>query len=79
MMQSATAQQRASNDRQLADLLDLLDALHSAASEGDVQAVTALDRPALVALLRELIYTAEETLDELHARPILRLLDKPSA
>lgn len=73
------------NDRQLADLLDTLDRLHSAASEATLDSVTALDRRELVAVLREVVYTAQETLDEIDrqtestAQPYLRVLEPPAS
>jgi gluconate kinase len=53
------------NDAQLAGLSQYLDELHSAASEGHLQALTPLTHDELVGWLQELIYTAEETIDEI--------------
>lgn len=72
------------NDRRLGDLLELLDQLHSAASEDDLKAITALTTQELLALLREIAYTAQETIDEVErnisaSEFVLRLVEKPSA
>jgi ferric-dicitrate binding protein FerR (iron transport regulator) len=70
------------NDQQLAELFEALDQLHSAASEGRLSAETTLNEREMVAWLQELIYTAQQTIDEIeanqprHARVFLRLLEK---
>ena len=71
-------------DQQLADLYDALDQLHSAASEGQLHTVTTLSRRELIGWLRDVIYTAEETIREIDAhsaRPgvVLRLVEKAPA
>ncbi len=78
-------QETAPNENRLADLLELLDSLHNAASEGELERQTGMTRRELVGLLQECIYTAGETIAELdrHAmkqgtRPVLRVLDKPA-
>lgn len=53
------------NDVRLDSLGALLDELHSAASEGQLPTVTPLSNTELVSWLRELIYTAEETIVEI--------------
>jgi DNA-binding response OmpR family regulator len=65
----------------LEDVLETLDELHTLASEGDAQTSTGMTRRELVSLLREMVFTAEETIRELQAQssaqtPILRLVDK---
>jgi len=68
------------NDARLAGLSQYLDELHSAASEGQLQAVTPLSDEELVGWLQEMIYTANETLVEMEQRktqqaaPHLRLV-----
>lgn len=57
------------NDARLAGLSQYLDELHSAASEGQLQAVTPLSDAELVGWLQEMIYTATETIQEIEQRP----------
>jgi hypothetical protein len=72
-------------DQQLADLFEVLDQLHSAASEGRLSAETTLSEREMVAWLHELIYTAQQTIEEIEAnqpqrtRVFLRLLEKSSS
>jgi len=69
-------------DARLFDLIDVLDQLHSAASEGYVHKLTTLDTPELLEVLHELVYTAQETISELEAdqladaKPSLRVLPR---
>lgn len=65
----------------LYDVLDLLDELHSAASDGDAEQATSMEPDELVNLLRDMIYTAQQTIDEVESRrvvrkPILHLLPR---
>jgi hypothetical protein len=53
------------SDARLDEVLEVLDELHTAASEGQLPAMTPLNRRELIALLRELVYTAEETIAEI--------------
>jgi hypothetical protein len=68
------------NDMRLAGLFQTLDELHNAASEGALQSVTPLSNAELLGWLQELIYTAEETIQEIRqhetkpATPQLRLV-----
>jgi hypothetical protein len=55
------------NEARLSHLLDALDELHSAASEGDIHSVTPLSNAELTGWLRDVIYTARETLAEIEA------------
>ena len=48
-------------DNRLADMYDVLDQLHSAASEGQWQLMTTMSKRELLSLLNDLIYTAQET------------------
>lgn len=52
----------------LPDVLDLLDQLHTAASEGSLPRATTLSQDEVVSLLKELIFVAQETLDEIGAQ-----------
>jgi hypothetical protein len=53
------------NDARLESLGTMLDELHTAASEGSLQGLTPLNPTELVSWLRELIYTAQETIVEI--------------
>jgi phage tail tape-measure protein len=53
------------NGDRLGDLLELLDELHSAASENRLQTCTTLPENELLDLLKEVIYTAQETIEEI--------------
>jgi hypothetical protein len=66
---------------QLYRLMDMLDELHSAAEEGRAADFAGLTEAEIAATLREIIYTAQETLHEIHSHkvaqmPALRLVDK---
>ena len=67
------------SDARLAGLSQYLDELHSAASEGELQALTPLSDEELKGWLQEMIYTASETLVEIEQHktqyaPHLRLV-----
>jgi hypothetical protein len=69
------------NRPDLYDLLETLDQLHSQASEGEATHATGMNRNELVALLQDIVYTAQETLQELSnhetpRKPILRIVEK---
>ncbi len=68
-------------DVRLRDLMDALDELHTAASDGTLDQTTPLNEAELLGWLREVVYTAQETINEIeqrsHCAPILRLLDTP--
>ena len=72
-------------DARIRDLYDVLDTLHSAASDGALPAVTSMSTAELVDWLREIIYTAQETIAEVERtadrrpEPYLRVLDKPAS
>ncbi|MBE2182273.1 MAG: hypothetical protein IAE89_02495 [Anaerolineae bacterium] len=53
------------NDARMGSLMDTLDELHSAASEGRLQQVTTLTNAELIGWLYELVYTATETMAEI--------------
>jgi hypothetical protein len=69
-------------DAGLAAVFEVFDDLHNAASEGELQDVTGLDNRELVGWLRELVFTAQETISEIEKRsargtrqePLLRLV-----
>jgi hypothetical protein len=54
-------------EARLAALLEALDDLHNAASEGSTAEATTLSPQDLREWLKDVIYTAQETLDELDA------------
>lgn len=49
----------------LGDLLEILDDLHTAASENKLHTFTTINKAELVGLLKDLIFTAQETIDEI--------------
>jgi len=55
------------NTSRLSDLLVALDELHSAASDGNIRAVTPLNNAELTSWLYEVIYTARETMNEIES------------
>ena len=85
MIENAQLLTLLNQDARIRDLYDVLDTLHSAASEGALPAVTAMNTAELVDWLRELIYTAQETIAEIEhtadqrPEPYLRVLDKPAS
>lgn len=71
------------NDARLSALFDALDELHSAASDGNLHAVTTLSNAEMIAWLRDLMYTAQEAIEEIQAQNVdaaegLRLVRKLS-
>jgi hypothetical protein len=68
----------------IGDLYEMLDTLHSVASEGQLQTFTTLNEQELVDLLRDIVFTAQETISEIEkhhkktrsAQPVLRLVNK---
>ena len=69
-------------DAGLAAVYEVFDDLHEAASEDQLQELTALDKRELLGWLRELVFTAQETISEIENRnarvarqePVLRLV-----
>jgi hypothetical protein len=53
------------NDSRLDNLLETLDELHTAASDGNLPDVTTVGKMELVGWLYELMYTAQETIREI--------------
>jgi hypothetical protein len=71
------------NDARLLALLEALDELHTAASENSLNAACTLSKTELKAWLRDVIYTAQETIGELECQnvaqePVLNLVRKSS-
>jgi hypothetical protein len=67
------------SDARMAAVFEVFDDLHTAASEGQLEALTSLNNRELVGWLRELMFTAQETISEieqgrLHREPIIRLV-----
>jgi hypothetical protein len=63
------------------DMLDLLDELHSAASDNELTEATDMNRKDLVSMLREMVYLAEETINEIEKTkmqkmPVLHLVEQ---
>jgi hypothetical protein len=55
------------SDVGLAAVFEAFDNLHDAASEGQLHTLTAMNKRELVGWLRELVYTAQETITELES------------
>jgi hypothetical protein len=75
----------ASGINHLEDVLDYIDQLHSAASDGEAEALNSMSEAEVMNYLQEIIYTAQETLAEIEAtrahrtrkhQPVLRILPK---
>ena len=72
------------NNARLSSLFDALDELHSAASDGNLREVTPLTNAEMIAWLRDVMYTAQETIEEIEsnsdgsAEEGLRLVRKTS-
>lgn len=65
------------SDARMAALFEAFDDLHTAVSEGDLETITTLNKRELVGWLRELVYTAEETITEIEKNatyPALQLV-----
>ncbi len=65
------------SDARLAALFEVFDDLHTAASEGQLAAMTTLNNRELVGWLQELVYTAQETITEIEKTsvyPVIRLV-----
>jgi succinylglutamate desuccinylase len=56
------------SDARMAAFFELVDDLHTAVTDGDLEQVTTLPQRELVGWLRDLVYTAQETLTELESR-----------
>lgn len=56
----------------LPEIVDLIDQLHTAASDGQLPMTTTLPAEDVADLLEELIYVAQEALNELRLRPALQ-------
>jgi hypothetical protein len=69
------------NDARLFTLVESLDELHNAASEGALDAVTPLSSAELRGWLLEVVYIAQQTIDEIEGhsadQPGLTLVRKP--
>jgi succinylglutamate desuccinylase len=56
------------SDARMAAFFELVDDLHTAVTDGELDQVTTLPQRELVGWLRELVYTAQETITELESR-----------
>lgn len=72
---------------QIEDVLDFIDSLHTVASDGELPNVAEMDEVEIMSVLRDIIYTAQETLVELQSvkaskqfakrqQPILHIVPK---
>lgn len=58
------------NGDRLDEMLELLDDLHTAASENTLNSYTTMSKHDLIALLKEVVYTAQEAINEIeHQTP----------
>jgi hypothetical protein len=67
------------SDARMAAMIEVFDDLHTAASEGQLEAITTLNNRELVGWLRELMFTAQETISEIestrmYGEPVIRLV-----
>jgi hypothetical protein len=67
------------SDARMAAMIEVFDNLHTAASEGQLEAMTTLNNRELVGWLRELMFTAQETISEIestrmYGEPVIRLV-----
>lgn len=60
----------------LPEALDLIDQLHTAVSEGHLPRATTLSQDEVVGLLQDLIFVAQETLNELNTAGHSRVTDR---
>lgn len=79
---------KTSNMNHLEDALDLIDMLHSVASDSNLPDLTGMGEAEMMNVLRDIIYTAQETIIELETsqttkrqtrqrkQPVLRILPK---
>ena len=58
------------SDARMAAMFEVFDDLHTAASEGQLEAITSLNKRELVGWLRELVFTAQETISEIESAKI---------
>lgn len=84
---TVTEQFLAASNLHLAEVLDYIDELHSAASDGHSQGFTGMSDVEVLKYLSEIIYTAQETINEIDAQrarqralrarqPMLRIVPK---
>lgn len=64
----------------LGNVYDTLDQLHNAASSGEQQAFSGLNNAEMLKMLQEIIYMAQETIDEIEnqrtwQQPVLRIIE----
>ncbi len=64
-------------DAGLAMVFEAIDDLHDAVSEDQMDELTALDNRELVGWLRELVYTAQETIVEIEKRNARKARQEP--
>jgi hypothetical protein len=67
------------SDARMAAMFEVFDDLHTAATEGQLEAVTSLNNRELIGWLRELVFTAQETISEIECakigpQPAIRLV-----
>jgi predicted metal-dependent HD superfamily phosphohydrolase len=55
------------NDSRLAAALEAIDDLHDSAADGTLSSTTSMSKRELVCWLRDLVYTAQETINEIES------------
>lgn len=68
----------AADSSRMDELYDVLDELHSAASENELHTFTSMNEHDVVDFLRDLIYTAQQTIEEIEQRAKGRNKKRPS-
>jgi len=68
----------AADSARMDELYDVLDELHTAASEDALQAFTSMSERDVVDFLRDVIYTAQQTIEEIEQRAKGRSKKRPS-
>lgn len=64
-------------DAGLEAVFEVFDDLHDAASEGEIDAMTSVNSRELVNWLRELVYTAQETIEEIEKTNVRSARQQP--
>lgn len=67
----------------LEDVLEFVDQLHTAASEGNSRNLTGMNEAEIINYLRDVVYTAQEAIHEIETnkaqrqpKPVLRLVER---
>ncbi len=77
-MQQLTNRNFLLTDAGMEAVFEVFDDLHDAVSEGQIDTVTALNSRELVGWLRELVFTAQETIEEIEKAHVLNARQHPT-